>query len=303
MLCAKECCEHINTERGALIVTHTRCGGPRHTSPVGKDVRFVSCGLLVVTFMATTAQAVVATAGPTVAGEPGGLDGYARVFVAYTLAFGAVMPVYGKVGYLLGRGPVLVFALVTFLLDSAACGLAGSMGELIAFRLVQGLGGGGPAVLAMAIVGELLGPRQRARCQGVFTVVFATASGDTRRPEHGAPGRLRRRHLRRRLLPERRGPLRERALRGDPHRAPRRRAAGAKPLHHGASAELSPARLAELPQQALDGLAPAYADALSTVFLCAAPVLAPGFGAALLMRNLPLHRATGERQRGPDAEE
>ncbi|MEV5985388.1 MDR family MFS transporter [Streptomyces sp. NPDC052051] len=145
-------------------------------APVSRPVKVVFYGLLITTFMAMMDQAIVATAGPTIAGKLGGMDIYAWVFVAYMLSFSIVMPVYGKMGDLFGRKPVFTFSIVTFLIGSAACGLAQSMGQLIVFRVVQGIGGGGLAVLAMAIIGELLEPRQRARYQGLFTAVFTVAS-------------------------------------------------------------------------------------------------------------------------------
>jgi EmrB/QacA subfamily drug resistance transporter len=95
---------------------------------------------------------------------------------AYLLAQTAVMPVYGKLGDMYGRKVVLQFALVVFLIGSALCGLATSLTELVAFRAVQGLGGGGLMVGAMAAIGDVVTPRERGRYQGLFGAVFGLAS-------------------------------------------------------------------------------------------------------------------------------
>jgi EmrB/QacA subfamily drug resistance transporter len=98
------------------------------------------------------------------------------VVTAYLLAQTAVMPVYGKLGDMYGRKVVLQFALVVFLIGSVLCGLASNLTELVAFRALQGLGGGGLQVGAMAAIGDVVSPRERGRYQGLFGAVFGLAS-------------------------------------------------------------------------------------------------------------------------------
>src|SRR3954449_4857486 len=131
---------------------------------------------MLVMLLAALDQTIVATALPTIVSELGGLEHLSWVTSAYLLAQTAVTPLYGKLGDLYGRKRVLQSAIVLFLAGSALCGLAGSMDQLIAFRAVQGLGGGGLIVLTQAIVGDIVPPRERGRYQGLFGAVFALAS-------------------------------------------------------------------------------------------------------------------------------
>src|SRR4051794_15449192 len=131
---------------------------------------------MLVLLLAALDQTIVATALPTIVAELGGLEHLSWVTSAYLLAQTAVTPLYGKLGDLYGRKRVLQSAIVLFLAGSALCGLAGSMDELIAFRAVQGLGGGGLIVLTQAIVGDVVPPRERGKYQGLFGGVFALAS-------------------------------------------------------------------------------------------------------------------------------
>ncbi|HEX8122738.1 MAG TPA: MDR family MFS transporter [Solirubrobacteraceae bacterium] len=126
--------------------------------------------------LAALDQTIVATALPTVAGELGSLDQLAWVVTAYLLAETVSMPIYGKLGDVLGRKRVLVGAVLLFLTGSALSGLAGSMLELIVFRALQGLGAGGLIVTAMAVIAELVPPKERARYMSMIGGVFAVAS-------------------------------------------------------------------------------------------------------------------------------
>src|SRR4051794_26000657 len=132
--------------------------------------------LMVVMLLASLDQTIVSTALPTIVGELGGLGHLSWVVTAYLLAVTVVTPLYGKLGDQYGRKLVLQGALVLFLAGSALCGAAQSMTELIAFRAVQGLGGGGLMVSAMAAVGDVVSPRERGRYTGLIGAVFGVSS-------------------------------------------------------------------------------------------------------------------------------
>src|SRR4051794_2491986 len=137
---------------------------------------FVIGALLVVMLLASLDQTIVSTALPTIVGDLGGLDHISWVVTAYLLAVTIVTPLYGKFGDLYGRKLVLQAALVLFLIGSALCGLAQGMTELIVFRAIQGLGGGGLMVSAQAAVGDVVSPRERGRYNGLFGAVFGVSS-------------------------------------------------------------------------------------------------------------------------------
>ncbi|MFJ7899171.1 DHA2 family efflux MFS transporter permease subunit [Streptomyces sp. NPDC096198] len=127
-------------------------------------------------FLAALDQTIVATALPTIVSDLGGLQHLSWVVTAYLLASTAATPLWGKLGDQFGRKKLFQGAIVIFLVGSALCGTAQNMPELIAFRAVQGLGGGGLMVLSMAIVGDIVPPRERGRYQGLFGAVFGTTS-------------------------------------------------------------------------------------------------------------------------------
>jgi len=126
--------------------------------------------------LAALDQTIVATALPTIVSDLGGLSHLSWVVSAYLLAATAATPLWGKLGDQYGRRRLFQTAIVIFLLGSVLCGIAASMGELIGFRALQGLGGGGLMTLSMAIVGDLVPPRERGRYQGLFGAVFGTTS-------------------------------------------------------------------------------------------------------------------------------
>ncbi len=132
--------------------------------------------LMLVMLLASLDQTIVSTALPTIVGDLGGLEHISWVVTAYLLAITVVTPLYGKLGDLYGRKVVLQGALVLFLIGSALCGLAQGMTELIAFRAIQGLGGGGLMVSAQAAIGDVVSPRERGRYMGLFGAVFGVSS-------------------------------------------------------------------------------------------------------------------------------
>ncbi|HEY4810971.1 MAG TPA: MDR family MFS transporter [Solirubrobacteraceae bacterium] len=144
--------------------------------PQASTRRLVFTGLLLVMLMAALDQTIVATALPTIVGDLGGLSHISWVVTAYLLAQTAVTPLYGKLGDMYGRKIVLQVGLVVFLIGSALCGLSQSLDELIAFRALQGLGGGGLMVSAQAAIGDVVPPSERGRYTGLFGAVFGLAS-------------------------------------------------------------------------------------------------------------------------------
>jgi EmrB/QacA subfamily drug resistance transporter len=149
---------------------------PMQSESRGRSLALVFGGLLLVMFLAALDQTIVATALPTIVGDLGGLDHISWVVTAYLLAQTVVTPLYGKLGDMYGRKIVLQCALVLFLTGSALCGLSKSLDELIAFRALQGLGGGGLMVSAQAAIGDVVPPRERGRYTGLFGAVFGLAS-------------------------------------------------------------------------------------------------------------------------------
>ncbi|MFD7693300.1 MDR family MFS transporter [Streptomyces sp. NPDC059805] len=137
----------------------------------------VSIGaLLLGMLLAALDQTIVSTALPTIVSDLGGLEHLSWVVTAYLLASTAATPLWGKLGDQYGRKRLYQIAIVIFLVGSALCGMAQDMTQLIAFRALQGLGGGGLIVLSMAIVGDIVPPRERGRYQGLFGAVFGATS-------------------------------------------------------------------------------------------------------------------------------
>jgi EmrB/QacA subfamily drug resistance transporter len=136
----------------------------------------ITIGVMLSLFMASMESTVVATAMPTIVSQLGGLSGYSWVFSVYMLASTTTVPVYGKLSDVYGRKPVYATAMLLFLIGSLLCGFSQSMGQLIAARVVQGLGAGGLLPLAFIIIGDLFTFEQRARMQGVFSGVWGVSS-------------------------------------------------------------------------------------------------------------------------------
>ena len=160
----------------AQTIDADRTGTERFHSLSQRQLRVVFAGLMLGMLLAALDQTIVATALPTIVGDLGGLNHLSWVVTAYLLTSTAVTPLWGKLSDLYGRRGTFQAAIAIFLAGSMLSGLSQNMGELIAFRAVQGLGGGGLMALALAIVGDLVSPRERGRYQGYFGAVFALAS-------------------------------------------------------------------------------------------------------------------------------
>jgi len=147
------------------------------TSPLThRQILVVFSGLMLGMFLAALDQTIVSTALPTIVGDLGGLNHLSWVVTAYLLTSTASTPLYGKISDLYGRKIMFQSAIVIFLIGSVLSGLAQNMGQLIGFRAVQGMGAGGLMAMAMAIIGDIVSPRERGRYQGYTGAVFAVSS-------------------------------------------------------------------------------------------------------------------------------
>ncbi|MBO2447369.1 DHA2 family efflux MFS transporter permease subunit [Actinomadura barringtoniae] len=149
---------------------------PHEDMPKGRDLAVILGALMLAMLLAALDQTIVSTALPTIVSDLGGLNHLSWVVTAYLLSSTASTPLWGKLGDQYGRKRLFQASIVIFLIGSALCGIAQGMSELIAFRAVQGLGGGGLMVLVVAIVGDVVPPRERGRYQGMFGAVFGVAS-------------------------------------------------------------------------------------------------------------------------------
>ncbi|MYV90959.1 DHA2 family efflux MFS transporter permease subunit [Streptomyces sp. SID1034] len=141
-----------------------------------RRVRTVFLGLMLTLLLAALDQMIVATALPKIVGDLHGLDKVSWAVTAYLLASTIGLPIYGKLGDLFGRKPVFQFAIVVFVIGSALAGWSRTMNELIAFRAMQGIGGGGLMIGVQAIIADIVPPRQRGRFMGLIGAVFGLAS-------------------------------------------------------------------------------------------------------------------------------
>ncbi|MCX4790496.1 MULTISPECIES: MFS transporter [unclassified Streptomyces] len=144
------------------------------TSP--RHIRLVFLGLMLTLLLAALDQMIVATALPKIVGELHGLEKMSWAVTAYLLASTIGLPIYGKLGDLFGRKSVFQFAIVVFVIGSALAGWSRTMDELIAFRAVQGIGGGGLMIGVQAIIADVVPPRERGRFMGLIGAAFGLAS-------------------------------------------------------------------------------------------------------------------------------
>ena len=146
---------------------------PRYTR---RETLLTMLSVLLVMLLASLDQTIVGTAMPRIIADLQGFEHYAWVSTAYLLASTVMVPIYGKLSDLVGRKPIFLFGLVVFLLGSGLSGAAQSMNQLIGFRALQGLGAAALLPIAIAIVGDLFSPRERAKWQGITGAVFGLSA-------------------------------------------------------------------------------------------------------------------------------
>src|SRR5205814_9946401 len=140
------------------------------TAPA-RSLRVVLPGLMLAILLAMLDNMIVGTAMPRIVGELGGLAHLSWVVTAYVLGTTVSTPIWGKLGDLYGRKSIFLGSIVLFLAGSALSGLSQNMNELIGFRAIQGLGAGGLVVGVMAIIGDLVPPRERGKYQGMMAAI------------------------------------------------------------------------------------------------------------------------------------
>ncbi|MBA8794552.1 EmrB/QacA subfamily drug resistance transporter [Friedmanniella endophytica] len=175
---------------GAATPAAAPAGGGDVTTAGGdflshKQILVVLVGLMAGMFLAALDQSIVGVALPKITSELGGLDKLSWVVTAYLLTSTAATPLWGKISDLLGRRPIFQTAIIVFLIGSVICGFAKPVSDwfgvsgidiMIAGRAIQGLGGGGLMSLALAVIGDVIPPRERGRYQGLFGAVFGVSS-------------------------------------------------------------------------------------------------------------------------------
>src|SRR4051794_9065516 len=141
-----------------------------------RQIMTILVGLLLGMFLAALDQTVVSTAIRTIADDLKGYDLQAWATTAFLITSTISTPLYGKLSDMYGRRPFYLFAIAVFVFGSALCGVAQSMYQLAAFRALQGIGAGGLMSLALAIIADIVAPRERSRYQGYFMAVFGSSS-------------------------------------------------------------------------------------------------------------------------------
>ncbi|AMY21677.1 MDR family MFS transporter [Rhodococcoides fascians] len=163
------------------MVSEPEVTAEREVTPVSgeyshREIMTILSGLMMGMFLAALDQTIVSTSVRTIADDLNGFSVLAWVTTAYLITSTVSTPLYGKLSDLYGRKPFFMTAISIFVVGSMLCGIATSMYELAAFRAVQGLGAGGLMSMALAIIGDIVPPRERAKYQGYFLAVFGTSS-------------------------------------------------------------------------------------------------------------------------------
>jgi EmrB/QacA subfamily drug resistance transporter len=160
-----------------VTATHRRPAPAQASGELShRQILTILSGLMLGMFLASLDQTIVSTAIKTIGNDLHGLSAQAWVTTAFLITSTIAAPLFGKLSDIYGRKRLFMLAIVIFVIGSALCGLAQSMYELAAFRAFQGIGAGGIMPLALAIMGDIIPPRQRARYQGYMMAVFASSS-------------------------------------------------------------------------------------------------------------------------------
>ena len=167
---------HTDGRRPQTAATHHAAGDPQTEDGSRRHILLIFAGLMVTMLLASLDQTIFSTALPTIVGELNGVDHMLWVTTAYILASTIMLPVYGKVGDLVGRKGLFISAIALFIVGSVIGGLAENMTWLIAGRAVQGLGGGGLMILSQAIIADVVPARERGKYMGIMGGVFALSS-------------------------------------------------------------------------------------------------------------------------------
>ncbi|MCK0113278.1 MFS transporter [Ornithinimicrobium sp. F0845] len=157
-------------------MTNTETPATLHRGHEKRDIQLLFAGLMVTMLLASLNQTVLSTALPTIVGELHGVDQMLWVITGFILASTIMMPIYGKVSDMLGRKPLLLFAITVFVAGSVMGALAGDMNALIVARVVQGIGGGGLMILSQAAIADVIPARERGKYMGIMGGVFAFSS-------------------------------------------------------------------------------------------------------------------------------
>lgn len=146
------------------------------TERTHKEIMYVMTALMICMLLSALDQSIVSTALPRIASDLHGITKLSWVITAYLITSAIATPIYGKLGDLYGRKKIFQSAIIIFLVGSALCGLSQSMNELVLFRALQGIGAGGLMSTVIAIIGDIIPPRQRGKYQGLFGAVFGISS-------------------------------------------------------------------------------------------------------------------------------
>jgi EmrB/QacA subfamily drug resistance transporter len=159
-----------------MAQSHTPPAEEGHGYLTHQQILTVLFGVMAGMFLAALDQSIVGVALPRIVSDLGGLEHLSWVVTAYLLTSTASTPLWGKISDLYGRRIVFQAAIAIFIVGSALCGASQDLYQLIVFRAIQGIGGGGLFAIAFAIIGDIIPARERGRYQGYFGAVFGVSS-------------------------------------------------------------------------------------------------------------------------------